>query len=74
MSESITTGWASTKPGYNRYHFYDAEGQSLCSYQRKPGVLHPWTGTRKIPEDACSSCELHFERRRKAPGKQTSLL
>ena len=58
------TGWASTKPGRTRFHFYDAAGKSLCSYQRQPGLLHAWTGTRKIPEDACSSCELHFKRQK----------
>jgi hypothetical protein len=74
MSSLLVTGWASTKPGRTRYHFYDAESQSLCSYQRKPGALHAWTGTRQIPEDACSSCELHFKRRRQAPGPQIKLL
>ena len=72
MSGALTTGWASTKPGRTRYHFYDTKGVSLCSYQRQPGPLHAFTGTRKIPEDACSSCELHYKRRT-APGKQAKL-
>jgi hypothetical protein len=61
MSEQRITGWASTKPGHNRYHFYDEQGKSLCSYQRKPGPLHFADDPKQLSaEDCCSSCDLHI--------------
>ena len=62
----LITGWACTKPGQVKHHYYTADGKSLCSYQRKPGPLHPWqpafSSSRKIPDSACSSCELAYSR------------
>ena len=56
------TGWASTKPGVTKYHYYE-QGNSLCSYQRRPGELHPYPAGNE-PEAACSSCSLHLQKRK----------
>ncbi|MCA8830555.1 hypothetical protein [Hymenobacter pini] len=62
LTLTVASSWASTNPGTTKYHYYDGNGQSLCSYERKEGTLHPYTGTEKIPADACSSCKLHYQK------------
>jgi len=60
-----TVGWACTKKGVTKYHYYTADGKKLCRYQAQPGPLHFWTRIaygRRIPEQACSSCELAYSR------------
>ena len=62
-------GWACTKPGQTKYHYYTADGKKLCRYEAQPGLLSFWTKTpygRKTPEDSCSACELAYSRLPKA--------
>jgi hypothetical protein len=49
-------GWASTKPGRTKYHFYLATGASLCSYQRQPGALHFAMPSALQPRQFCEAC------------------
>lgn len=62
-------GWACTKPRVTKHHYYGANGNSLCRYQRQPGLLHFWKkkpyGSNR-PESTCSSCELAYSRLPKA--------
>ena len=51
-------GWASTKPGRTKYHFYRA-GESLCSYLRKPGQLHFASPGSLQPRQFCEACNHH---------------
>lgn len=60
--QSITSAWASTKPGTTKYHFYDATGNSLCAYQRGEGTLWRYGGHFEVPEEACTSCALHYRK------------
>ena len=54
-------GWASTKPGQTKYHHYDAQGVSKCSYQRQPGPLHFHPDPKQLTaQECCSSCDLHI--------------
>lgn len=62
LALTVTSCWASTRPGQTKYHYYDADGQSLCSYERKADTLTPWGDPGRIPPDACSSCKLHHKR------------
>jgi hypothetical protein len=55
-------GWASTKPGRTKYHFYQANGESLCSYQRQPGALHFAMPSVLQPRQFCEACN-HFRHR-----------
>ena len=52
-------GWASTKPGQTKYHYYDRKGISTCSYQRELGPLHYAENPGQLtPAECCSSCDL----------------
>ena len=57
MAEQLhQIGWASTKPGRTKYHFYQADGTSLCSYQRQPGALHFALPSALSPAQFCEAC------------------
>jgi hypothetical protein len=71
MDKPQQSGWACTKPGVTKHHYYTADGKKLCGYQAQPGPLHFWqrstsAGSRKTPDSACSSCELAYSRLPKA--------
>jgi hypothetical protein len=54
-------GWASTKPGKTKYHYYGADGKSQCNYERQPGPLHFADDPGQLAaSDCCSSCDLHL--------------
>ncbi|MDO7853176.1 hypothetical protein [Hymenobacter convexus] len=52
-------GWASTKPGRTKYHFYQATGESLCNYHRQPGELHFAMPRDLQPRQFCEACNSH---------------
>lgn len=62
LALTVTSCWASTKPGQTKFHYYDGDGLSLCSYERKTDTLTPWGDPGRMPPQACSSCKLHFQR------------
>ncbi|OWP62910.1 hypothetical protein CDA63_11875 [Hymenobacter amundsenii] len=62
LSFTVASVWASTKPGQTRFHYFDGDGGTLCSYERKAGLLTPWGDAKRVPPDACSSCLLHFKK------------
>lgn len=62
-------GWACI--GTNRYHYYQATGESLCSYQRQPGPLD-WNANPPRAE-RCSSCALALSKRPAAPAALPAL-
>lgn len=60
MAEQLhQIGWASTTPGRTKYHFYQADGNSLCSYQRQPGALHFAMPRDLQQKQFCEACNHH---------------
>jgi hypothetical protein len=57
----VAEGWASTKPGETKYHYYRKGGVSLCSYQRRKGKLY-YTDTKRSKWEYCEACTNHLER------------
>jgi hypothetical protein len=49
-------GWATTKIGRNKYHFYQANGESLCNYERQPGELHFALRSNLFEKELCEAC------------------